>query len=673
MDKRTQKIKLRRLAEERLASRTATASALSQVEANHLVHELRVHQIELEMQNEELKQSHAQVEITLQRYSDLYDFAPVGYLLLDHLGLILQANLTGANMLEVNRASLVGRRLAIFVTQDDRAALNAFIARAFANDAKQVCEVSLDQSVEQTESNCLFVRMEGGVTANRQECRVTMMDITDRKQAEEALRASEEKYRTVADFTYDWEAWRGVDGAYKYVSPSCERISGYTVAEFMADPNLVLRITHPDDQAGLSEHYRATLHEARHQPLEFDFRILTAGGETRWVSHSCMPVYAADGQWLGRRESNHEITERKHMEKRLHTLFHKAPDPMALFDAAQVFRDVNHAYETLTGYTLAELIGHTPLELGLVEEQENESVAIVRDLLRRGEVVPPYELLLRSKSGERIELEANLHSEIIAGENMTLVAMRDISSRKQAAAQLLKSNRRLEELNELKSGIVSMASHEFRTPLATIMFTADVLCAQRNKMDDAKIGVWLQRIVSESLHMQKMIDEVLQLSRRQAPGYTLNPALIDLDAECSEIVEQFQSNPTLAHTLVYTSNAQPLYALVDTKLMKEVITNLISNALKYSSTGTTVGIDLTMSETHVVLRVSDQGIGIPAEDLPMLFQPFHRAGNVGQVEGTGLGLSITKNAVELHGGVMTVESEVGKGTTFTITLPHSVA
>lgn len=128
------------------------------------------------------------------------------------------------------------------------------------------------------------------------------------------LRQSEVKYRTVAMFTYDWEAWRRPDGTYVYCSPSCERITGYTAEEFMADPGLLLRIMHPDDRAGWDDHlYHAADGEAD-SPRELDFRIVKPTGEERWISHTCQPVYGDDGQYLGRRESNRDSTVRKRQE-----------------------------------------------------------------------------------------------------------------------------------------------------------------------------------------------------------------------------------------------------------------------------------------------------------------------------------------------------------------------
>jgi PAS domain S-box-containing protein len=138
-----------------------------------------------------------------------------------------------------------------------------------------------------------------------------------RIKAEDQLNASEEKYRTVADFTYDWEAWRAPDGTYLYVSPSCERISGHMAAEFIADPNLIVEITHPDDKAAVIAHFHESGNGSRKQDLSLDFRIITAKGEIRWINHCCTAVFGESGLWLGRRESNRDITERKQAEQAL--------------------------------------------------------------------------------------------------------------------------------------------------------------------------------------------------------------------------------------------------------------------------------------------------------------------------------------------------------------------
>ncbi|MGD9318495.1 MAG: GAF domain-containing protein [Desulfobacteraceae bacterium] len=136
-----------------------------------------------------------------------------------------------------------------------------------------------------------------------------------RKLVQEELHNIEERFRLFADYTYDWETWRGSDGKYIYVSPSCERITGYQREEFISDPWLITKIVHPDDEEKISEHLRE---ESVHKRvLHVDFRIISRTGEERWISHYCQAVYGKDGSWLGRRSSNRDITERKQVQTEL--------------------------------------------------------------------------------------------------------------------------------------------------------------------------------------------------------------------------------------------------------------------------------------------------------------------------------------------------------------------
>ncbi|MCM0082586.1 PAS domain S-box protein [Geomonas sp. Red32] len=136
-------------------------------------------------------------------------------------------------------------------------------------------------------------------------------DITERRKAEEALRASEEKYRTVADFTYDWEYWIGPDKSFVYCSPACERITGYPAADFLAEPSLLERIIHPEDREQLSHEHFNEAEMSAAEVGECEFRIIDRSGAVRWISHVCRRVYGANGAWLGRRGANRDITDRK--------------------------------------------------------------------------------------------------------------------------------------------------------------------------------------------------------------------------------------------------------------------------------------------------------------------------------------------------------------------------
>ena len=185
---------LRRRAEERLGeSKTKAARSRTKEETQRLFHELQVHQVELEMQNEELRQARAEVEAGLKRYTDLYDFAPVGYLTLARDGAIRQVNLTGARLLGMERSRLVNRRLGLFVSDEARPAFNAFLGKVFENNAKKVCEVALLQEG----NHPLLARIEAEASEAGQDCYAVVIDITEPKRAEETLRTEREKLETV--------------------------------------------------------------------------------------------------------------------------------------------------------------------------------------------------------------------------------------------------------------------------------------------------------------------------------------------------------------------------------------------------------------------------------------------------------------------------------------------
>jgi len=180
---------LRRRAEERLGENAGTAPPPGTIEDQlRLLHELQVHQIELEMQNAELSQARDEVETALEKYTDLYDFAPVGYFTLDRDGTIRAANLTGSSLLGVERSRLIGRRFGHFVADEARPAFAAFHEKAFTSPTKEACEVELRNEA----NSALFVQIEGVAAASGQECRIALIDVTGRKRAEEALRQGKE-------------------------------------------------------------------------------------------------------------------------------------------------------------------------------------------------------------------------------------------------------------------------------------------------------------------------------------------------------------------------------------------------------------------------------------------------------------------------------------------------
>ncbi len=187
-----------------------------------------------------------------------------------------------------------------------------------------------------------------------------IFDISDRKEFEKIVYASEEKYRTLADYTYDWEAWLSPEGMYRYVSPSSERISGYRAEEFLADPELVIRITHPDDRDKIQSHYQGVLYPDT-GARQIDYRIITKSGEERWISHICQSVFRDDGTWIGRRENKRDITFRKEIEK----AYQQANIKLNLLSSI-TRHDVLNQLSVLIGFTDMALEMNRDLEIDIM-------------------------------------------------------------------------------------------------------------------------------------------------------------------------------------------------------------------------------------------------------------------------------------------------------------------
>lgn len=239
-------------------------------------------------------------------------------------------------------------------------------------------------------------------------------------------------------------------------------------------------------------------------------------------------------------------------------------------------------------------------------------------------------------------------------------------------AQILEKEK---DLRNLKSKFISMTSHEFRTPLAVIGSSTELLQHYGEKLDTQKKLKHFGRIQSSINHMTSLLEDVLTISKVEAEKIEFNPVTIDLIEFCQNLVEELQQSQTEYQILLTIDgwsdgNQQKSFPTkLDPKLLRQILNNLLTNAIKYSPIGSNVYFDLKCQQDYVCFRVRDEGIGIPAEDLNKIFTPFHRAINVGNISGTGLGLAIVQKYVELHQGKITVESEVEVGTTFTITIP----
>ncbi len=272
-----------------------------------------------------------------------------------------------------------------------------------------------------------------------------------------------------------------------------------------------------------------------------------------------------------------------------------------------------------------------------------------------------------------------------------VVAWRDITAQKLAEAEIIKALDKEKELSSLRSRFISIASHDLRTPLTSILSAAECLEHYSYRWTEEKKLSYLHRIQASVKEMTALLNDVLLLATSEAGKIEFNPAPLDLIKFCRQLTEEMQLGAGEAHTINFISGTLPLapankslsfppptsrgleegsvIACMDTKLLRHIFTNLLSNAIKYSPQGGSVYFKLTIEDGVAIFQVQDEGIGIPPQELPRVFESFHRGQNVGSIPGTGLGLSIVKTSCSLHGGTITVESELNKGASFTVCLP----
>ncbi len=313
--------------------------------------------------------------------------------------------------------------------------------------------------------------------------------------------------------------------------------------------------------------------------------------------------------------------------------------------------------------SLKPLISRAPcLPIVVLTNINDEQLAIeavrkgAQDYLVKRQINP--QLLIRSL---RYAIERKQYLETLRALNQSLK-----SRVEERTAELIEA----QEVNQFKSEFVSILSHDIRNPLNAILLAAGLLKNSDDTLNPDKKFAHYQMIRSAIKNMSLLLDEASFIGR--ADSGKLNCELIEINvvAFCKAIIEEIRLTAAQKQIdIVFNVKGNPIFMLGDEKLLHHILTNLLGNAVKYSPPNSLVIFDLIFQELAVILRIEDSGIGIPVEEQKHLFEPFHRASNVGNIAGTGLGLSIVKKCVEAHGGEIALQSQEGIGSTFTVTLP----
>ncbi|MBJ6727694.1 hybrid sensor histidine kinase/response regulator [Geomesophilobacter sediminis] len=502
---------------------------------------------------------------------------------------------------------------------------------------------------------------------------------------EKKLHASERKFRTVCDWTQDWEYWIGRDGSLQYVSPSALEVTGYPAEEFVKDPGLAIRIVHPEDRGAFETH--TVDGHTRSGPVaeSMEFRIVTRQGETRWIQHNCRPIFEGE-VFLGRRASNRDITEQKGADakvSRLSAIVESSDDAIISMSPDGIVTSWNRGAEKIFGFREAEMLGQRPTRLYPPDRFDEEGRILA--VLAGGESVEPLETVRVDKEGRRLDLSvtASPIRDRVSGAVIGIsVIARDISDMKRTAEERLQLERQMLQTQKLESlGVLAGGiAHDFNNILMAIIGNADLALMRINRESPARDNL---------LQVQDAASRAADLAR-QMLAYSgkgkFSIENIDLNLLVQEMTHMLEVSISKKAVLRFNLH-QPLALIAaDATQLRQIVMNLVINASEAIgdrsgviaiSTGCMncdrryldqFSLEGTIEEgPYVYLEVADTGCGMDRETMARIFDPFFTT----KFTGRGLGMAAVQGIIRGHKGAIKVYSELGKGTCFKVFFPST--
>ncbi|GAB4283339.1 MAG: hypothetical protein Fur0025_13190 [Oscillatoriaceae cyanobacterium] len=502
---------------------------------------------------------------------------------------------------------------------------------------------------------------------------MTQLDITERKQAEMALKRSEELYRGMVESQHDLIVRVDRLGRFTFVNDAYCACFGMPSSELIG--TYFMSLVHSED-VNLSLEVMAKLQQPPYR-LSCELRLLATTG-VRWIAWEGYAIRDETGEIIEIQGVGRDITDRKQMEAAMEVTQARLRQLLSASPAIVYSREttgelpltfISNNVKDLLGYEPQEVLADSHFWTMHVHQEDAQTIfSHIQKLQQEGEITLEYRFLCANGTYRWLQDKVKLVKDA-AGNPLEIVgAATDITYRVEAEAEIRLALAGEKELNELKSRFITTVSHEFRTPLATILSSADLLEFYAEYGGLEKSQAHIQRIQTAAIHLSNMLEEILVMGIASAGIAQFRPVPVDLEQLCRDVLEEVELSYARGRDIIFTCSGRRA-VMADPAQVRQILANLLANAFKYSPNDGGVEMDLEMGAAQVVLRIRDVGIGIPAEDLPRVFDAFYRGKNVGNIPGTGLGLAIVKKAVELHSGTITVESQPEAGATFTITLP----
>ncbi len=642
------------------------------------IHTLKMMQQELQELNHTLEEKVAQRTAEVQ---DLYENAATGYHSIDADGNFVRVNQTELDWLGYTREDMIGHAAIDFMTVATRGVFYEnfllLIRRGWVKDVEYEF-IRKNGSTLPVSLSATAIYDENG---NFIMTRSTIFDNTERKQAETELKRNINFTSALLNAVPTPVFYKDKEGRYLGCNHSFSELMGKTSEEILGKlPNEVWETP----QADLYRQKDLELMQANERQF-YEAVITDKDGIIRPVIFVKDLFYDEDGNVAGLVGAFIDISERKQAEVAIReseatyrALFENSNDGIFLMSSTGEELRANQRALDMLGYTLEEYLSLGRINqnpFALETEQRKDADDKLAALLR-GETVPLYERIFTAKDRHKVPVEINLSPVRDANGKIIMVqsVVRDIGERKAAEEALRSINKELERALRVKDEFLANMSHELRTPLNSILGFSEMLLSGQFGSLSERQNKYISSIDSSGKHLLGLINDLLDLAKIEAGKLDVtleNVVISDLCQSSLMFVKQIALQKNIH--LSFEQDMTFPYVVGDQRRLKQILVNLLSNAVKFTPNHgkVTLRVIADPAKDCINFAVEDTGIGISQADLLRLFKPFTQVDSslARRHEGTGLGLALVQKLVELHGGGVFVQSEVGKGSTFTICIP----
>ena len=505
-------------------------------------------------------------------------------------------------------------------------------------------------------------------------------DITARTTFKTSLEQKEAEYQQLVESIEDVVFRIDHHQRWAFLNNAWTQITGFDVSNSIG--RTALDFVYPDDRDRIEQRVFLDKDHNAEDNLSLEFRLLTLKGGFRWVKLMGQVRVIDDRRIVGISGTLTNIHERKQAEmalreseERFRLMSENMSELVCLHDTTGCLSYVSPSCELVLGYKREDMEGRDPGELMSAEDRDRLTFNILHPMIQGNLVNDTIQVQLYKADGSKLWVETVVQPILQDGELKALLSVsRDISARKRVEQEMAKALEKEKELNKLRTTFITMASHEFRTPMASIKSSVDIMemyVEESTPILQKPFNRHFEKIRLQIDRLTNMMNDVLILGRTEAEKMPFKPESIDLVQFCMEFIEQNFLNRTDGRTVNISVKGKRCHVELDPSLFGHILSNLLSNAFKYSLDGGNPRLKIDFQEKDVMLCVEDDGIGIPKAEQDQLFHSFFRAENAMNLEGTGLGLVIVKQFIEMHGGEVSINSEEGKGTEVCILVPHT--